>query len=617
MALDNSIALNLRPVESEPYAVAQQRALTLRNLVQQSAQQRTLGQQAIESGQLGLEAARRDAASDIAGRDLFKQPAAGAPAAPSGDNPQIVAPPIPGVPGGGAPTVVPRTGGAVVPAGAPMPTDQQILSAYGPVKGSAIVKGMNDARESREKLVEIQGKNRTAEADYLGSVLAPVKEANYDPEVFDRQVKVLELGGHAAEAKTLRDFAAQHPDNLAGIVNGALTSSPEQTKLATERMTAQARATTADTGQKKAAVELPGLQADAALKQQKLAVIQNAKPEALLALADQIAPPGVKGNESLNARLRAQVSSAMDAGDPETAKAALANAASEMGKVELATNPNIKQNKIDIHVAEAANKAGAANAAATSGPLTADDYKRAGAEFAITGVMPALGNGSGPVKQRMIHEKMEFARNSGLGPRDMALAGAAFKGDSKSLAAFQTQRDQITSFEQTAGKNLDLFINSAKSIPDTGVPWLNVPLRMLDEKLVGSTNMAAVNAARQVANNEIAKVTSGGGLSGVLSDSARHEVEGYNPASATLKQTLAIARILKQDMANRRSSMDNTLDAIRGRIGTFGGAAPGDAAAPAAGAATPAYKIGDTVQYQGAPHKVKAVKADGKLVLEN
>jgi hypothetical protein len=613
MPIDASIALQGRSPVYEPLEVAAERQLTLRNLVQRQQ----LGAQQIESGQLGLEAARRDAASDIAGRALFNPTsAAGTPAAAADDNPQIVAPPIPGVPGGGGPTVVPRTGGVVAPAGAPMPTDAQILGAYGPMKGSAIVKGMNDAKEAREKLIETQGKNRTAEADYLGSVLAPVKEANYDPEVFDRQVKVLELGGHAAEAKTLRDFAAQHQDNPKGIVDSALAASPEQTKLATERMTAKARADTAATGQKKADAELPALQADAALKQHRLDVIQNAKPEALLALADQIAPPGVKGNESLNARLRAQVSSAMDAGDPETAKAALANAASEMGKVELATNPNIKQNKIDIHVAEAANKAGAANAAATAGPLTPDDYKRAGAELAITGVMPALGNGSGAVKQRIIHEKMEFARQSGLGPRDMALAGAAFKGDAKSLAAFQTQRDQIVSAESTANKNLDLFINAASKIPDTGVPWANTPLRMLDQKIVGSENMAAVNAARAVATNEVAKVTAGGGLGGVLSDAAKQEVKEYNPANATFKQTLAVARILKKDMANRNSSMDATLDAIRGRVGTFG-AASADAAAPSAGAATPAYKIGDTVQYQGAPHKVKAIKADGKLVLEN
>jgi len=200
-------------------------------------------------------------------------------------------------------------------------------------------------------------------------------------------------------------------------------------------------------------------------------------------------------------------------------------------------------------------------------------------EYAITGVMPALGNGSGAIKQRLIHEKNEFARSSGLTPKDMALAGAAFKGDSRSLSMFQTQRDNITSFEKTAQKNIDLFLNAASKIPDTGSPWLNLPLRALSEKVVGSTNMAAVNAARQVANNEIAKVTTGGGLGGVLSDSARHEVDRYNPETATFKQTVAIVNLLKQDMANRSKSMDDTIAEIKGRVGTVGPAAQPSGAA--------------------------------------
>ena len=129
--------------------------------------------------------------------------------------------------------------------------------------------------------------------------------------------------------------------------------------------------------------------------------------------------------------------------------------------------------------------------------------------------------------------------------------------------AKELERGNLTA----AQKNLDLFLNLAAKIPDTGIPWLNRPLRGLNQNVVGSENMAAVNAARQIANNEIAKVTSGGGLGGVLSDSARHEVERYNPDNATFAQTKAVANILKQDMANRHQSMDASLSDIKARIG--------------------------------------------------
>jgi hypothetical protein len=209
--------------------------------------------------------------------------------------------------------------------------------------------------------------------------------------------------------------------------------------------------------------------------------------------------------------------------------------------------------------------------AAAAGELTPEDYKSLGVEYGITGIMPALGNGNGVVKLKITHAKEEWARQNGLTPRDLMLARASYAGDSKSLSSLQGQRDAVISFENTARKNLDMFVDLASKIPDTGVPWLNTPLRMLTDKMVGNENIAAVNVARQVANNEIAKVTTNPGLSGQLSDSARHEVDLYNPANATFKQTLRVAGILRQEMANRHQSLENMLGEIRGRIGAPAG----------------------------------------------
>jgi hypothetical protein len=218
----------------------------------------------------------------------------------------------------------------------------------------------------------------------------------------------------------------------------------------------------------------------------------------------------------------------------------------------------------------------------TSGPgaATDDDFRRAGEQYARTGVMPPLGMGANG-RTQILHYANEWARNAGLSPGQVVSMQAAYAGDKNSLKTFTAQRDQIVSFENTAKKNIDLFLEAASKIPDSGVPWLNTPLRLLDEKLVGKDAMAAVNAARAVATNEIAKVTSGGSMSGVLSDSARQEVKDYNPRDATLPQTLAVVKILKQDMANRHASMDATLDDIRGRLGG-GGADSGGATQPKA-----------------------------------
>jgi hypothetical protein len=83
---------------------------------------------------------------------------------------------------------------------------------------------------------------------------------------------------------------------------------------------------------------------------------------------------------------------------------------------------------------------------------------------------------------------------------------------------------------------------------------------------MGGTEMPAYEAARRVALTEIAKVTSNPNLTGVLSDSARKEIEEFNPENATLAQTLAVAKVLKQDMANRKSELGAQVGAIKDRI---------------------------------------------------
>jgi hypothetical protein len=315
---------------------------------------------------------------------------------------------------------------------------------------------------------------------------------------------------------------------------------------------------------------------------------------------DAVAPPDSR--PALNARTKTLVKDAVSRGDFKTADAAIKDASDQQGRTETAVET--AKNTLPVKIEIARELADARNDAAVSG-LTDDDLRREGEKFAITQIMPAIGNGSVAIKKAIIHYSNEFARQSGLTPRDLAVMGLAYKGDAASLKALQTQRDQIVTFEDTARKNLDLFLDAASKIPDTGVPWINSPLRTLDEKAVGSANMAAVNAARQVANNEIAKVTSGGGLSGVLSDAARKEVANYNPADATFKQTKAVADILRKDMANRHASLDAGLSAIKDRIGTTGAATT----APATTVTGGPPKISSKAEFDALPSKAIYINA--------
>lgn len=193
-------------------------------------------------------------------------------------------------------------------------------------------------------------------------------------------------------------------------------------------------------------------------------------------------------------------------------------------------------------------------------------------QYAMTGQLPPMGMGGKGAKVRtdIINKAAEIYK--GL---DLPTQAAAYKANQESLKKLVGQRDAIGAFEETALKNLDVFINAAGKIADTGSPLLNKPLRAITGTGLGSAEQTAFETARRTVVPEFAKILANPGLSGQLSDSARHEVEEVVKGNATMAQILAAARVLKTDTANRRTSYDDQIKAIQQRIATPpGGKAP-------------------------------------------
>lgn len=201
---------------------------------------------------------------------------------------------------------------------------------------------------------------------------------------------------------------------------------------------------------------------------------------------------------------------------------------------------------------------------AAGGGMTADATDQAAEYYHLTGKLPPGGRGvAGLAQNRKI-----MNRAAELYPGSMAEGTAEYAANKTSLQSIQKQFDQVSAFENTAGKNLDVFLKQAGKVVDSGSPWINKPLRSVASGALGSEDQAAFNAARQTALTEIAKVlTSANAGSGVLSDSARHEVEGLIGPDASLKQIVSAANILKQDMANRHQSYRDQISDIHSRLG--------------------------------------------------
>jgi len=169
---------------------------------------------------------------------------------------------------------------------------------------------------------------------------------------------------------------------------------------------------------------------------------------------------------------------------------------------------------------------------------------------------------------------------------DLATQKALHAANTKSLGDLTVRNDALNAFERTGKKNLALFLSKAANVVDSGSPWINQPLRSVSERGMGDKDMAAYNAARQVATVEIGRVLNNPNMTGVLSDSARSEIAHLIPADATFEQIVEAAKILNQDMDNRRAEYDTQLGFIRGRIMNFGGQPA--AVPPALGGGAPA-----------------------------
>jgi hypothetical protein len=189
--------------------------------------------------------------------------------------------------------------------------------------------------------------------------------------------------------------------------------------------------------------------------------------------------------------------------------------------------------------------------------LAADNYRR-------TGQLPGGFSRSPETTKAIIQRAGELDQADG--GQGIAFNKAVYNANKSSLATIQKNFDQVTAFENTAGKNLDLFLKTAQPMIDSGSPFINTPLRSLSQQGLGSAELTAVNVARNTALTEIAKVLNSSNASGVLSDSARHEVSELIGQNATLKQIYAAANILKQDMANRHQSYQQQIQDIQQRL---------------------------------------------------
>lgn len=376
--------------------------------------------------------------------------------------------------------------------------------------------------QASKLVAEIQKQGK----EYAEPFMQLVEKSGHKPEVFDFALNTIQAHFPDFPADQYRQQAGGDPGKIKAIVDSLKSPQQQTTDLAAQQQ----------------AVTLPGQQADTAVKQ-------------------QVAAGTVGGLTPDQQRQAAQA-------------AAAATAAADARR----TQEGFERQRLGLEGQRIGlERQRVAQAQGDTTDLTPAGLDAAAMMFGKTGQLPALGMGDRTTRKLIINRAAELI--PGL---DVASAKADFTANQDSLKAMQKQRDAISAFEQTAAKNIDIFLETAGKVVDTGSPFLNTPARIVTGKMLGSADQAKYDAARQVAINEVAKITSNPSMAGQLSDTARKEVEAFNPQNATLKQSVEVMRLLKRDMANRASSMDDQIEAIKGRLKKADSVAPTAAAAPTA-----------------------------------
>ena len=224
-----------------------------------------------------------------------------------------------------------------------------------------------------------------------------------------------------------------------------------------------------------------------------------------------------------------------------------------------------------------------------SGPQNQQALDFAANNYRQTGQMPSGLYRSPGTTQAIIQRAAQLDQQEG--GSGIAANKAFFSANEQSLKSLQKNYDQVQAFEGTAEKNIDLLQETAKNIPDLGARFANIPVRMLNANMLGTENMAKFKTALNTAQTEAAKVLNSSNATGVLSDSARHELQAIIDGNLTYSALVGSLNTLKQDMANRTQSYQLQIGGIQdrlrnaGRAGATvqGGNLPQDNSAPTSG----------------------------------
>jgi len=174
-------------------------------------------------------------------------------------------------------------------------------------------------------------------------------------------------------------------------------------------------------------------------------------------------------------------------------------------------------------------------------------------------------------------------KESGMSPNDLIRLRAGAAGEKKSIADMTKQVNAISNFEELAKFNGNRVLELLDQVDDTGVPWIEGVTRRI-KRGGGDVDAAELQSVLTPFQTEVARIITNPNLVGVLSDSARHEVQEMAAGNMSAKQAKRIINRMFTEMEFRRNSISERIkQAGTNMTGETGLNAVPNAAPPAGG----------------------------------
>jgi len=206
----------------------------------------------------------------------------------------------------------------------------------------------------------------------------------------------------------------------------------------------------------------------------------------------------------------------------------------------------------------------------------AQRYRQTGTLPPNTGKNFQGGVNSAEIQQRAAEQEIAAGGNTADWPQrwqqfraNQAASTLRARAEPAAIAAALTQQEKskaaVQGFENTAVMNGKVLIDLAKKIDTTGIPVMERWIRA-GKQATGDPDVAAFHAQMGAYRAEVAKIITNPNMTGVLTDTARKEVEEFLPNPSSIGQIERVVGLFEQDFKRREYSIDQQIFRLRNEL---------------------------------------------------